>query len=197
MPPCPTIAPASANDSYSMGGRAGRPWRYAPSGPPTWMARIGRPDCESRRQSRFDELAERDAEARVSTIPPRAMLPASWNTWVPSDRSRPRRRTHRLHRPSRAARAPSVSTLLTTVGLPKSPSSAGNGGLARTCRACLRDCRASTSLRHRCRHLRPRARAGRTRDRCRGRCRRASRARRAISMAELRVATASGYSDRK
>ena len=58
----------------------------------------------------------------VSTMPPCRMLPPSWNTWVPRERSdaeladTPARR-----RRGSSARWHSVSTLLTTVGLPNRP----------------------------------------------------------------------------
>ena len=65
-------------------------------------------------------------------MPPRATLPASWNTWVPRERPMPSAAYASPPSASTIGTAPRVSTLLTTVGRPNSPSSAGIGGLART-----------------------------------------------------------------
>ena len=67
-----------------------------------------------------------------STIPPRAMFPANWNTWVPWDRPMPRPAYSWAPRAMIDGTLAMVSTLFTTVGAPKRPSRAGIGGLART-----------------------------------------------------------------
>ncbi len=65
-------------------------------------------------------------------MPPRAMLPASWNTWVPRERPMPSAAYAAPPSARTIGTAHSVSTLLTTVGWPNSPAIAGIGGLART-----------------------------------------------------------------
>ena len=67
----------------------------------------------------------------VSTMPPCAMLPPSWNTWVPRERPTPSAPYAAPPSARTIGTVPSVSTLLTTVGWPNSPTSAGIGGLAR------------------------------------------------------------------
>ena len=60
------------------------------------------------------------------------MLPPSWNTWVPRERSTPSSWYALAPSARTAGTLASVSTLLTTVGLPNRPSMAGIGGFART-----------------------------------------------------------------
>ncbi len=68
----------------------------------------------------------------VSTMPPRAMFPPSWKTWVPRERPTPSPAKASAPAAMIIGTEPRVSTLLTTVGLPNRPSRAGIGGLART-----------------------------------------------------------------
>jgi len=64
-----------------------------------------------------------------STIPPRLMLPASWNANVPVERLTPYDAYFSPPRLTMLATDESVTTLFTIVGLPNSPSMAGKGGL--------------------------------------------------------------------
>ena len=95
-------------------------------------------------------------------MPPRAMLPASWNTWVPRDRSTPSSWYARAPSARIVGTLASVSTLLTTVGLPNSPRAPGSAASRGPCRACPRGSPASRSPRRRCRRRRRPGRAGRS-----------------------------------
>ena len=57
----------------------------------------------------------------VSTMPPRSMLPASWKTCVPRERSTPRSAYAAPPSARIVGHVARVSTLLTTVGLPNRP----------------------------------------------------------------------------
>lgn len=60
------------------------------------------------------------------------MLPPSWKTWVPRERSTPSSWYAAAPAASTTGTVASVRTLFTTVGRPNRPSIAGIGGLART-----------------------------------------------------------------